>query len=84
MNGPAVDCDTLRRMLSRTIKIKDLKPGDGFVGEESRPGRKPERVPYMEKVVSVTACYDGASTEYVCTSGRLYFGRSDSDIQVWR
>lgn len=71
-------------MLSRTIKIRDLKPGDGFVGEEARPGRNPERVPFMEKVVSVTACYNGSSTEYVCKSGRLYFGRSDSDIQVWR
>jgi hypothetical protein len=71
-------------MLSRTIKIKDLEPGDGFVGEECRPGRKPEVIPYMEKVVSVTRCYNGQSTEYVCVSGRLYFGRSDSDIQVWR
>jgi hypothetical protein len=84
MKSRAGVSDTLRRMLSRTIKVKDLKPGDGFLGEERRPGRKPEVIPYMEKVVSVTACYNGASTEYVCTSGRLYFGRSDSDIQVWR
>jgi hypothetical protein len=68
----------------KTIKVKDLKPGDGFVGEEIRPGRSPERVPRMETVASVTACYNGKSTEYVCTSGRLYFSRSDSDIDVWR
>lgn len=71
-------------MTSRTIKIKDLKPGDGFVGEASRPGKKPECIPYLEKVVSVTACYNGTSTEYVCASGRLYMGRSDSDIEIWR
>jgi hypothetical protein len=71
-------------MEPKTIKIRDLQPGDGFVGEEFRPGQRPERVPRMETVLTVTACYSGKSTEYVCTSGRLYFGRSDSDIDVWR
>jgi hypothetical protein len=71
-------------MEQKTIKVKDLKPGDDFVGEELRPGRSPARVPRMETVASVTACYGGKSTEYVCTSGRLYIGRSDSDIDVWR
>jgi hypothetical protein len=68
----------------KTIRVKDLRPGDGFVGEELRPGRSPSRVPAMETVESVTPCYDGKSTEYVCASGRLYFSRSDSDIDVWR
>jgi hypothetical protein len=68
----------------KTIRIRDLRPGDGFMGEELRPGRNPSRVPAMEKVVSVTSCYGDTSTEYVCESGRLYFGRGDSDIDVWR
>jgi hypothetical protein len=68
----------------KTIRVKDLRPGDGFMGEELRPGRTPNRVPTMEKVESVTPCYGGTSTEYVCESGRLYFSRSLTDIDVWR
>lgn len=71
-------------MQSKTIKLRHLKPGDGFLGEEERVGQVPACVPHWETVLSVTPCYDGTSTEYVCVSGRLYFGRSDSDIDVWR
>jgi hypothetical protein len=71
-------------MQPKTIKLKNLQPGDGFVGEEERAGQSPTRIPQWETVTSVTACYSGTSTEYVCASGRLYFGRSDSEIEVWR
>ena len=69
---------------SKTIKLRQLQPGDGFVGEEERIGQHPARIPKWETVLLVTPCYDGRSIEYVCVSGRLYFGRSDSDIEVWR
>ena len=68
----------------KTIRVRDLKPGDGFVGEEQRPGRSPSHVPTMETVLRVTPCYSGTSIEYVCESGRLYFSRGDSEIDVWR
>lgn len=68
----------------KIIKLKQLKPGDGFVGEEERFGQHPKRIPQWETVTLVTSCYGGASTEYVCVSGRLYLGPSDSDIEVWR
>ena len=68
----------------KTIKLKDLQPGDGFVGEEERAGQHPRRVPRWETVLRVTQCYAGASTEYISVSGRLYFGRSDSEIEIWR
>ena len=71
-------------MQPKTIKLKQLKPGDGFMGEEERVGQHPFRVPRWETVLYVTHCYNGASIEYISASGRLYFGRSDSDIEVWR
>jgi hypothetical protein len=71
-------------MQPKTIKLRQLKPGDGFLGEEERAGQVPPCIPQWETVLAVTPCYDGKSTEYVCVSGRLYFGRSDSDIEVWR
>lgn len=71
-------------MQPKTIKLKHLQPGDGFVGEEERAGQNPTRFPQWETVATVTACYSGTSTEYVCVSGRLYFGRSESEIEVWR
>ena len=71
-------------MQPKTIKLKELKPGDGFVGEEERAGQVPLRIPRWETVQCVTQCYAGASTEYISVSGRLYFGPSDSDIEIWR
>ena len=68
----------------RTVKVKELQPGDWFMGEEDRPGQRPSRIRKMEIVVSVTPCHGGTSTEYVCDSGQLYLGRSESDIDVWR
>jgi hypothetical protein len=77
-------CANIHHMEPKTIKLKNLKPGDGFVGEEERKGERLSRIPQWERVVSVTPCYSGTSTEYVCESGRLYFGPSNSDIEVWR
>lgn len=71
-------------MQSKLIKLRELKPGDGFVGEKERAGQYPARFPQWETVLHVTPCYGGASVEYVSVSGRLYFGPSDSDIEVWR
>jgi hypothetical protein len=71
-------------MKPKTIKLSQLKPGDGFVGEKERAGQHPPCIPEWETVLRVTSCYGGTSTEYVCVSGRLYFGRSNSDIEVWR
>ena len=71
-------------MTLKTIKLSQLKPGDGFVGEEERIGQHPAYIPQWETVLSVTPHYGGTSTEYVCVSGRSYFGCSNSDIEVWR
>jgi hypothetical protein len=68
----------------KIIKVKDLKPGDRFIGEESRTGYRLERIPCLETVESVVSCFDGRSTEYICISGRLYLGPNESSIRIWR